>query len=242
MMAHLSNLSRSLCKVFLPLTESTALPNSVTLSHLISFEFSPHYFCTHQSSCSTASVWSVFQGKLLFAFSGNFFPSNSGYALHGGYYYLSTNIQERYWQQGHLSCVPVSREAVADLLKGHRVFQDKATSRFMPCKNSLSGSKRNYFWVFSHAFLTPESVFFPWLCVLGNSQRFGIPYLFETKIVTVSLRPHGTARNRTRGYPSFSSCGFSRLLLFSRLFLQGKVAEAAQVEAVLWFGFVSLWP
>lgn len=177
MMAHLSNLSRSLGKVFLPLRESTAPPNSVTLSHLVSFEFSPHYFCTHQSSCSTASVWGVLQGQLLFAFSGNFFPSSSGYALHGGYYYLSNNIQGRYWLQSHLSCVPVSREAVADLLKGHRVLQDKATK---PCKNSLSGTKRNYFWVFSHAFLTPESVFFPRLCVLGNSKLFGIPYLSET--------------------------------------------------------------
>lgn len=68
MMVHLSNFLRSLCKVFLPLRESTAPPNSVTLSHLVSFDFWPHYFCPHQSSCSTASVWGVLQGQPLATF------------------------------------------------------------------------------------------------------------------------------------------------------------------------------
>lgn len=48
---------------------------------------------------------------------------------------------------------------MAALLKRHKIFWDKATSGFIPCKSSLSGTTSDSLCVFPHEFLTPESVF-----------------------------------------------------------------------------------
>ena len=77
---------------------------------LTSLLFSPSEFL------STARVWGALQGQpgaALWLLKGNFFPSSSGHALCVAItpYCLATNRQKRWWEQGYLSCVPVSREA-----------------------------------------------------------------------------------------------------------------------------------